>query len=204
MLDVTLGLGHPADQRGDLARPARGPGRWPPCGGGPSALRQQGDRVREGDVDLGRAGGRGPAEHPGSEAGAGLELAVGGRHVDAVVGQDLVDVVPVRLGDMGPELGADVADVVDAGVAVDGLDRHHHVDAVRAPVDVLVDPGQLQLEFLGGERQGAQHAHAAGVGDGGDHVAAVGEGEDRVLDAEPLRERVVHADSSSITVRARR
>ena len=78
-------------------------------------------------------------------------------------------------------------------VAVDRLDRHHDVDAVGPAVHVLVDPVQLELELLGRERERAEHAHAAGVGDRRDHVAAVGEGEDRVLDPEHVGELAVHA-----------
>ena len=62
---------------------------------------------------------------------------------------------------------------LEADVAVDRLHRHHDVDAVGPAVDVLVDPVQLELELLGRERERAEHAHAAGVGDRGDHVAAV-------------------------------
>ena len=49
---------------------------------------------------------------------------------------------------------------------------------------MLVDPVQLDLELLGREADGAEHAEAAGLAHGGDDVAAVGEGEDRELDAE--------------------
>ena len=61
--------------------------------------------------------------------------------------------------------------------------------------DVLVDPVQLDLELLGGEADGAEHAEAAGLAHRDDDVAAVGEGEDRELDAELVAERGVHACS---------
>ena len=56
---------------------------------------------------------------------------------------------------------------------------------------------QLDLELLGREADGAEHAEAAGLGDGGDDVAAVGEGEDRELDAELVAEGGVHGVSPS-------
>jgi hypothetical protein len=121
-----------------------------------------------------------------------------------VVGEDLVDVVPVLLADVLPQLGTDVAGVGEAGVAIDGLDRHHHVDAVGAAVDVLVDPLELQLELLGREGQRAEHPHATRVGHRGHDVATVAEGEDRVLDPEHLGQAVPHAGASSATARARR
>jgi len=57
-------------------------------------------------------------------------------------------------------------------------------------VDVLVDPLELELELVGGERQGAEHPHAAGPAHRRGHVTAVGEGEDRELDAERLAQFV--------------
>ena len=51
-----------------------------------------------------------------------------------------------------------------------------------------VDPVQLFLEALGTHADGAEHAHAAGLGDGDDDVAAMREGEERKLDAEALAE----------------
>ena len=75
------------------------------------------------------------------------------------------------------------------------LGRDHDVDAVGLVAHVLVDPGELHLELLGGEGDGAEDADAAGVGDGGDDVAAVGEGEDGELDAEPVADLGVHGGS---------
>ena len=110
-----------------------------------------------------------------------------------MVGEDLVDVVPVVLADHRPQLRPDVRHVVDAGVAIHGLHRHHDVDAVRLAADVLVDPLQLELELVRREGERAEHAHAAGVRHRGDDVAAVREGKDRELDAEHLGETVLHA-----------
>ena len=80
---------------------------------------------------------------------------------------------------------------VAAPSASDG--GHDDVDAVRLAVDVLVDPRQLDLELLGGERERAEHAEAAGLRDRGDDVAAVREGEDGELDVELVAEWGFHA-----------
>ena len=94
----------------------------------------------------------------------------------------LVDVLPVRGVDHRADL---LHDVVGRGaVHVDRLLRHHRVDAVRLAVDVLVDPVELDLELLGAEADGAEHAEPAGLAHRGDDVAAVREREDRVLDPE--------------------
>ena len=68
----------------------------------------------------------------------------------------------------------------------------HDVDAVGLVADVLVDPLELDLELLGREADGAEHAEATGLGHRGDDVAAVREGEDRELDAETFTELGVH------------
>ena len=60
---------------------------------------------------------------------------------------------------------------------------------------MLVDPGQFDLELLGGEADGAEDADATGVGDGGDDVAAVGEGEDGELDAQLAADLGVHGQA---------
>jgi len=46
---------------------------------------------------------------------------------------------------------------------------------------VLVEPLELDLELLGTEADGPQHAETAGVADSGDHVTAMGEGDRLVL-----------------------
>ncbi len=66
-----------------------------------------------------------------------------------MVGQDLVGVVPVGLIDHVVELAAQVALLVQAGVAVGALDRHDHVHSVRLAPAMLVDPGQLDFELRG-------------------------------------------------------
>ena len=154
----------------------------------------------ERDLDLRRAGRLGPAEHARAHARARLEHVAVATHVDAVVGEDLVDVVPMVLADHRAQLRADVLDFVDARIAVGGLDRHHHVDAVRLAADVFVDPLQLELELVGRERQRAEHTHTTGIRDRGHDVAAVGEGEDRELDPEHLRETVLHRVTSIASI----
>ena len=60
---------------------------------------------------------------------------------------------------------------------------------------LLVDPVEFDLELLGGESDGAEHAEAAGLADRDHHIAAVREGEDRELDAEVVADGRVHAGS---------
>ena len=207
-LHVTHCLLDPADQRRHLH--ALGVGLvyrrlWRRAEG----ARQQCDRVRQGNLDLRRAGGGGPAQHASAHARAGLQLHAAGAHIDPVVGQDFVDVIPVVLGDVGPELRTNVAHVVYPGVAVNGLDGHHHIDPVGLAVDVFIDPGELHLELLGRERKRAEDAHAAGIGHCGHHVAAMRESENRVFDPEHFGQRVFHAwfsgtgSAVSMTSRAR-
>ena len=57
---------------------------------------------------------------------------------------------------------------------------------------MVVDPVELDLELVGRERDGAEDAEPAGLGDRGDDVAAVAEGEDRELDAEPVADGCAH------------
>ena len=63
--------------------------------------------------------------------------------------------------------------------------------------DVVVDPRQLLVQLLRGERRRTEHAEPAGVGHGGDDVAAVTEGEEREIDTELLTDGWLH--STSIT-----
>ena len=127
-----IACSHPADQRRDLHALLVGlvDGR----------LRRRPERGGEQRDVVGRARSRSAARpvasvHPSTPApmpAPDSSSASSAADVDAVVGEDLVDVVPVLLADVLAQLGADVAGVGEAGVAVDGLHRHHHVDAVRA------------------------------------------------------------------------
>ena len=139
--------------------------------------------MRERDLDLPVRDVVGPTEHA-------VRLLTFGqrRHVEAL--HELVDVAPVVRVDHRPDLGQHVLGV--AAVDVDGLLRHHGVDAVRHPVDVLVDPVQLDLELLGTEADRAEHAEPARLAHGRDDVATVGESEDRVLDPEHVTELGAH------------
>ena len=51
---------------------------------------------------------------------------------------------------------------------------------------MLVDPLELDLELLGGERERAEHAQTPGAAHGGDDVATVTECEDRDVDPEEI------------------
>jgi hypothetical protein len=66
------------------------------------------------------------------------------------------------------------------------------VDGVGVVADVLVDPLALDLELLGREPDGTEHAEATGLAHGDDDVAAMREGEDRELDAEVVADGRAH------------
>jgi hypothetical protein len=83
-------------------------------------------------------------------------------------------------------------------VAARDCGRHYDIDAVRLPVDVLVDPLQLDLQLLCAERQRTQHAHASGAADRRHHVAAVAERKDRELNPEFVRKSRFHHASSLV------
>src|SRR5262249_38297502 len=104
-------------------------------------------------------------------------------------------VVPVLLVDHLAQRRRQALLVVEALLAVDRLHRHHDVDAVGLAAHVLVDPGELHVELLGGVGERAEHAEAAGPAHRRRDVAAMGEGEDRELDAELLAQLVAHGDS---------
>ena len=144
---------------------------------------EQLDVVLERDVDVRVAAGRRPAEER-----LRVRRRRGAGHT--VLRQRLLDEVAVALGDHRLEL------LLRGGRgAVGEVGGHDDVDAVRLAVDVLVDPGQLDLELLGREGERAEDAEAAGLRDGGDDVAAVGEGEDGEFDAELVAEFGFHAGS---------
>ena len=127
-----------------------------------------------------------------SSRAGGARLDVVGHRRDAVLGEDLLDEVTVLLRDHRLELAFEIAGL-DRGTRL-GRERgrHHEIDAVRLAVDVLVDPGELHLELVGGEVQGPEHAESAGVGHCRDDVAAVAEREDRELDAEGVTDWCTH------------
>ncbi len=152
-------------------------------GGEPSAFAISLIGCAERDVDVLLRDVVGPAEH------TVRFLSVGeGRQLEAL--HQLVDVPPVVRVDHGTDLLEHLRRV--GAVHVDRLLRHHGVDAVGLPVDVVVDPVELDLELLGTETDRAEHAETAGFADRGDDVATVGEGEDRVLDPELVAERRSH------------
>ena len=62
--------------------------------------------------------------------------------------------------------------------------RHEQVDAVRLALDLVVDPGQLDVQRLRRVADGTEHAEPAGIGDRRDHVAAVAEGDQWELAAQ--------------------
>ena len=116
-----------------------------------------------------------------------MGLGAVGHRRDVVVGEDLLDVGPVLVGDERLE----VVDPERLALA-DEVVRHGEVDAVGLAADVVVDPGELDLELVGAEGEGAEHAVATGPAHLGDDVAAVGEGEERELDAEAVTDLGAH------------
>jgi hypothetical protein len=139
--------------------------------------------VAQQHLDLRRRGRRGPAEE--------LAAALIGREVGhSVVREDLLDELAVLGRDHLAQLLLELLRVHLAHALV--LPGDHEVDAVGLVADVLVDPLELDLELLGREADGAEHAEAARLRDGGHDVAAVGEGEDRELDAQAVAEIGVH------------
>jgi hypothetical protein len=142
-------------------------------------------RVLQDHLDLRSRGGRGPAEQLARLLALGqLGHAVLGEQPlreGAVLGRDHLAQLLLERG------GVEV-------LALPGvLAGDHDVDAIRLIADVVVDPFELDLELLGGEADGAEHAEAARLADGDHHVAAVREGEDRELDAETLAKLVSYS-----------
>jgi hypothetical protein len=141
--------------------------------------------VLQRDLDLGRGRGLGPAEE--LEGVVVLVLLEGDAVVDEQVAGE-VDVTPRHhvLEHLGQILRRHVG--VHALVLVGDDD----VDAVGVVTDVLVDPVQLDLELLGREADGAEHAETTGLGHRDDDVTAVGEREDRELDPQFVADGSAH------------
>ena len=106
----------------------------------------------------------------------------------AVPLEQLFQESPVFLGDQLLEIQL----LETALLLADVGGGNHDVDAVGVSVDVLIDPLECALEFLGCEDQRAEHAHASCTAHGGHHVAAMAEGEDRILDSERFTNRGTH------------
>ena len=98
---------------------------------------------------------------------------------DVVLGEQIAHVLLVLRRDPGADLfrGEGFFLAVEAS-------GNEQVDAVGLAVDLVVDPGQLDVERLRRMADGAEHAEAPGVAHGGDHVAAMAEGDERELAAE--------------------
>ena len=182
-LDLLARLRRTAHQRGDLDAVVVGEldhvGRRRTEGVG-----EQGDGMAEGDVDVRARLAVGPAEQ-GARTGRVI-----GESRNAVALQDLRDEAAVLVGDH--RLQRVLEPIAGGQVGARGGGGHHHVHTVRTASDVLVDPATLDLELLGGEGKGAEHAHAAGAADRGHHVTAVAEGEDGELEAEGLGDAGAH------------
>ena len=113
-------------------------------------------RVAQRDLDLRCGRGLGPAEQLERVVVLVL-LAAARRGREQVAGEVEVALGHHVLEHLGELLGRHVG--VHALVLVGDDD----VDAVGVVADVLVDPVQLDLELLGREADGAEHAEAAGL-----------------------------------------
>ena len=132
-------------------------------------------------------------ERHGGVAAAGAAqyravLAVVGERRHVVAAQDVVDEGDV----FGRDELADVVDGVAAFIGAGVLGGHDDVDAVRPAADLLLDPGEIDLELFRRVGHGAEHTHAAGFGHRGGDIAAVREREDRNVDAEHLGNSRLH------------
>ncbi len=116
-------------------------------------------RMPQRHLDLRRRRGLGPAE----QLQRALVVVLGEGH--AVVGQQLAGEVEVLLGDHVERSISASSSADDVGVHALVLVGDDDVDAVGVVADVLVDPVQLDLELLGREADGAEHAEAAGLAD---------------------------------------
>jgi len=139
--------------------------------------------MAERDVDL-RIGGRGS---PAEQLVDGLALRQLGH---PVLRQHALHEVAVLRGDRRAQhllelLGVDLAHALV-------LAGDDDIDAVRPVTHVVVDPLALDLELVGREPDGSQHAQSAGTADGRNDVAAVAEGEDRELDPETVTQIGTH------------
>jgi hypothetical protein len=110
-----------------------------------------------------------------------------GQRWNVVVGQNPLHELLL----FGRNQGAEGLQVERLALA-DELLRHGEIHAVRLATAVLVDPGQFNLELIGAEGQGAEHAIATGPTDLGHDVTAMGEGEERELDAESVTDWSEH------------
>ena len=99
-------------------------------------------------------------------------------------------------------LGNHCRQALDAGrlttALTDVLGGHREVDAVGPAADVVVDPGELDLQLFGVEGERAEDAEPAGLADLHHHVPAVGESEQRELDAEGVANGRFHGAVGSM------
>ena len=69
-------------------------------------------------------------------------------------------------------------------VGADIVGRHHQIDPIRDIAQLLVYPGEINLQPLVGMNRRPKHAQPARLADRHDHIPAVGEGKNRELDSE--------------------
>ncbi len=154
-------------------------------------VRQEPDRVVEGDVELVPGDLFHPAGDPPARGLALVELGY------VVLGEGLADERAVAGRDHLLDVG--LAD------AVDGLlGGHDHVEAVGLAVGVRLHPVEVAPEVVGrGVPDGAEHPEPARAGDGGGDRGEGGEAEDGVLDSQILAQLRLHGRQDAAARRAR-
>src|SRR4051812_27940763 len=103
-----------------------------------------------------------------------------------------VELLEDRLHELLVALGDHRREVVGRWLLASGahiVGGHNEVDAVRLAVAVVVDPVELDLEFVGCERKRAEYAEPTGPADRGNDIATMREREDRKLDTELVADR---------------
>ena len=95
---------------------------------------------------------------------------------------------------------AELAAIETALVGARELLRDQQVDPERLSLHLLLDPAEVDVELLGGVRDGTEDAAPACVGHRRDDVAAVAEAEDGDVDADQVSGRCAHRTILLVTV----
>ena len=110
------------------------------------------------------------------------QRVVVGRGWHVVASEQLVEPLAMLLGEQLAQLAPIEATLVRARELL----GHQKIDAERLPLDLLLDPLEVDVELLGAVGDRAEDATAPRVGDGGDDVAAMAEAEDRNVDSDEV------------------
>ncbi|MCO5546628.1 hypothetical protein L7F22_000059 [Adiantum nelumboides] len=157
---------------------------------GPERVRDERGPVGEHRVELGL--GAAPAHPRRDRVAPGVDR----QPRDAVAVEQVVDEGEV----LGRELRTQRGDeVLPVGPGVGGLLRDEQVDPVGPPVELLLDPGQLRVELLGGVGDRGEHPEPPGTAHLGHHRGGPVEPDDRVLDAQQIGQRCPDHTGERIT-----